>query len=487
MRLCVRWFVVLALGAGALDGCAKVVVGPEGPGGSGGSPGTGGTAGTGGTTECTSPEDCDDGNECTEDLCTEGACESAQVDDGTSCAEGECQQGVCIQRFACTEQGIRDAIAEGGGPHYFACAGPQTVTTAAEIVIDNNVILVGEGNLTVDANESHRVLSVAPSVTVELVGMTVSGGFVDVEGARGAGILNDGTLTITDSNVESNTIGYDRAFTDGGGIYNSGALTIVGSAVRDNLIPMGDGCGIFSTGTLALVNSEVTDNRAMVDTRKGCAITSTGTLTVIGCNITGNAAADGATVWSSGTLTMIDSAVGNNNLYYAIRSDGVATVVNSTLECELDSSIYHSSGTLTLISSTVVNSDFPPAIQLGTSAEMIVTNSLIFGGENDTFSACSGGRVTSGGYNIESVTDSCSLTDSTDLRAVITAQLMLGPLADNGGSTLTYELLPGSVAIDRIPESMCLDADGEPLKTDQRGVERPQGASCDIGAFELEQ
>ena len=65
---------------------------------------------------------------------------------------------------------------------------------------------------------------------------------------------------------------------------------------------------------------------------------------------------------------------------------------------------------------------------------------------------------------------------------------MLGPLQNNGGPTETHALLPGSVAIDQIPEADCVDEDGEPLITDQRGELRPAGAEskCDVGAFEVQ-
>jgi hypothetical protein len=56
---------------------------------------------------------------------------------------------------------------------------------------------------------------------------------------------------------------------------------------------------------------------------------------------------------------------------------------------------------------------------------------------------------------------------------------MLAALADNGGPTQTHALLPGSPAIDAASD------DCPPPATDQRGVSRPQGAKCDIGAFEL--
>jgi hypothetical protein len=56
---------------------------------------------------------------------------------------------------------------------------------------------------------------------------------------------------------------------------------------------------------------------------------------------------------------------------------------------------------------------------------------------------------------------------------------LVGPLADNGGPTRTLALLSGSPAIDAVNDEHC-------PPTDQRGVSRPFGAHCDIGAFEVE-
>ena len=50
-------------------------------------------------------------------------------------------------------------------------------------------------------------------------------------------------------------------------------------------------------------------------------------------------------------------------------------------------------------------------------------------------------------------------------------------LQDNGGATLTHGLYPSSPAIDAGDPNAC-------PATDQRGVARPQGAACDIGAYE---
>ncbi|HXF86351.1 MAG TPA: choice-of-anchor Q domain-containing protein [Anaerolineales bacterium] len=57
------------------------------------------------------------------------------------------------------------------------------------------------------------------------------------------------------------------------------------------------------------------------------------------------------------------------------------------------------------------------------------------------------------------------------------ADPLLGPLADNGGFTQTMALLPGSPAIDAGDDTNC-------PATDQRGVTRPQGSHCDMGAYE---
>ena len=88
-------------------------------------------------------------------------------------------------------------------------------------------------------------------------------------------------------------------------------------------------------------------------------------------------------------------------------------------------------------------------------------------------------EVTSNGYNIESPANTCGFDpDGTDL--VNVPDPTFGTLADNGGPTMTHALLPGSVAIDKIPADSC------EVDEDQRGVTRPQGDSCDVGAFELE-
>jgi hypothetical protein len=58
-------------------------------------------------------------------------------------------------------------------------------------------------------------------------------------------------------------------------------------------------------------------------------------------------------------------------------------------------------------------------------------------------------------------------------------------LRNNGGPTETIVLAATSVARDAIPAGPCRDASGAPVATDQRGVPRPRGSGCDIGAVEM--
>ena len=107
-------------------------------------------------------------------------------------------------------------------------------------------------------------------------------------------------------------------------------------------------------------------------------------------------------------------------------------------------------------------------------------HSTIIAGNTDTggISPDVAGELNSQGFNL--IQDISGATIIGDLAGNIIGQdPLLGPLADNGGPTLTHALLTGSPAIDTADTSDFPD-------TDQRGVERPQGARPDIGAFEFE-
>ena len=273
--------------------------------------GSGGAGGTGGMPECQAPVDCeDDGDECTAARCTDGSCQTKPLADGAACTGGECRQGTCTSVFPCDEQGILDAIAEGGGPHFFACNGPTTVVTTAVIVINNDVILDGEGDLTVDGNLAHGVFFVPADKVVELRGVTVSGGRAE-RGNVGGGIHNQGTLTLTNSTVSGNTT---ESF--GGGILNEGRG--------------------FAQGTLTLTNSTVSGNTAVGAYAAGGGITNFGTLTLINSTVSGNTAPSGGGIVNLGTLTLTNSTVSGNTTSFGvgggILNDRTMTLTNSLID-----------------------------------------------------------------------------------------------------------------------------------------------------------
>ena len=451
MRYVFGFMCVCALGLVPLIGCSETT-GDGGSGGAAGDGGSGGTAGdgegSGGMPECQNPEDCDDGEECTTDTCASGVCENTAIDDGTTCAEsnecavgqcasgaceltpvtngtacgddaGTCQDGTC--EVACNEQGIRDAIAAGGGPYSFDCNGPQTVVTESEIVIDNDVVLDGESELTIDGNESHRVLSVAEEVVAEVRALTVSGGFV--AGDYGAGVLNDGTLTLLDVTVSNNTsveVCRDCTGGSGGGITNRGTLSLLRSTVSGNSALWHAGIDIWSGTTTLLLNSTVSGNSGVISAAVGVS-GSTGETT---------------------SVSLINSTVAYND---------------SSSEAWAD--IYASSSSVVTVTNTLVEGD---------CAGDMRSNGHNIESPGDT---C--------GFDQRG--------DQVNVSAEALNLEWFGFLRDNGGPTMTHALGWGSVAIDVIPAAQCIDANGAPLTIDQTDAPRPEmgGTMCDVGAFEF--
>jgi hypothetical protein len=111
-------------------------------------------------------------------------------------------------------------------------------------------------------------------------------------------------------------------------------------------------------------------------------------------------------------------------------------------------------------------------------------NSLISGNSGNLRPDCYG-TLNSQGYNlITNVTD-CTLNGDSSGN-LVGVDALLGPLQNNGGSTLTHALQDGGPAINAANPGGCLDHEGHLLATDQRGFDRPSNSSplCDIGAYE---
>jgi predicted outer membrane repeat protein len=160
----------------------------------------------------------------------------------------------------------------------------------------------------------------------------------------------------------------------------------------------------------------------------------------------------------TGTLSVVNSTVGGNastgmsggGLYL---NNGTAAITYTTIASNTASSggfgLHRNEGTLSVLNTVLAY--------------------------NGTLSDNCGGEITSMGYNLEYGT-SCPFTATGD---VIETLPLLGRLADVEGALL-YPLLEDSPAIDA---GQCQPG----LTTvDQRGLTRPQGEGCDVGAYERE-
>ncbi len=299
---------------------------------------------------------------------------------------------------------------------------------------------------------------------------TVSGN----SGNRGGGLWNaeNGTLFLVDSVVK------DNSANKGGGVYNDGGtLTMMNGTLSNNTDanPL-NGAAIYSTnsGSLTIDSSVVSGNTAPGIYGAG------GTVTLSNSTVSGNS--ETGILNQFGTVTITNSTISNNN--QGIGSNGTLTVVNTTVSANTGPGIVNNIGTATVTHSTVVGQTAVNGIVINSRDDgtLNLTNSVI--ADWGSGRACAGaGTVTSLGHNLTN-DDTCGLSPASgDLP---NTDPLLGPLADNGGPTQTHALLAGSPAIDAIPLADCTDPDGNPVTTDQRGVSRPQGVGCDIGAFELE-
>ena len=326
-----------------------------------------------------------------------------------------------------------DVITLPAGTYTLSIVGAgEDLNATGDLDITGDLTINGAGDATIiDGGAIDRVLTIVLGATVFIDSVTIQNGNPGA-GAGAGGILNAGTLTLTNSTVTDNT---GENF--GGGISNSGTLSLTDTTVSDNILGgtnlSGGGGGIFSSGTLTLTRSTVSGNSTIG--RGGGIYGADPTITITNGTISGNTALNGGGIFNRfGTVIITHATIAGNT---ATDNGG---------------GIWNFGGTMTL------------------------ANSIVSGNTAATPSDDCAGSITSLGHNLASDA-SCAFAGVGDLNST---DPLLGPLADNGGPTMTHALLSGSPAIDAVPLAFCT------VTTDQRGVPRPQGPECDIGAFEVE-
>jgi fibronectin-binding autotransporter adhesin len=305
-------------------------------------------------------------------------------------------------------------------------AGDTTIHVTNPLMILRNVAIDGGNHQVVISGDTND--DGTPDAQVISVGAGVTAVLSRLTVTKGTnGITNGGTLTVANSTFSGNSA------TLGGGILNSGTLTVVNSTFSSNSAADSGG-GIANAGTLTVANSTFSTNSA----DNGGGIANYGTLTMANSTFSGNSAASGGAIYlnsASNHFTNVtfvgNSASGNGAAFY---NDGGSLEMHNTL------------------------------ISKGAGSA----------------NSCYGAPSSYGSNLTDDASCTTGFTQVTDLK--------LGPLGDNGGPTQTFALLPGSPAIDGGNDAICAAAVGAPSYgaggLDQRGLSRPQGAHCDIGAFE---
>lgn len=394
-------------------------------------------------------------------------------------------------------------------------------------------IVVSGGRL---SNAGGGIRIAGGSLTLERA--TVRENWVRDEG--GGGIANiGGTLLLIDTSISDNEVGF-RGF-DGGGIWNEmgevtaanctisrnmthrsgggmmnhgGTVSIAGSVVSDNSTSDGGGGGVYARENAVLMISDSTVTRNHADSGAGIASTDAST-EVIRCmvsdNVVGVGRFDGGGIVSSGgSLTVVDSTICGNR---ATRGGGIdcgyaEVIIRSCTICQ-NEAVYDGGGiskgydTLALVNSTISGNSSQVGdgggvyIRGGTTSIVNCTlamnqvadghgsNLRVYGVADRTdvtnciIADAVGGTDTWGGYTdigYNIVEDGSGVSQSSSR----SGDPSLGPLMDNGGPSPTHMLLDGSIARDTG------DCAGGTVDVDQRGISRPQGDGCDVGAVEAE-
>ncbi len=208
-------------------------------------------------------------------------------------------------------QAVLDANAHAGADEIrFKHTAEGTITLLSQLSVTGDLTVngPGAGDLTVSGGGATRVLNVAAGVNVAVKDLTIANGKV-TGAAKGAGILNAGTLTIDKSVITGNLASFQ-----GGGIENTGTLTVKRSSVSANrAVSSGGGIHNAGTGVVVIERSTVSNNTCVGD---GAGIRSeVGTvLTVTESTVSGNSASGYGTggIASGATFTLRDSLVAGN-------------------------------------------------------------------------------------------------------------------------------------------------------------------------------
>ncbi|MCY4537234.1 MAG: hypothetical protein OXE52_03290 [Chloroflexi bacterium] len=371
----------------------------------------------------------------------------------------------------------------------------RNITLDAELPQITSEITIEGGGYTISGDSAYRIFYIGNDGTLSLNNTTVTNGkaanecpYFNSKGNEvgttyypcGGAIVNLGNLAIGNSAFTGNSAaGKGGTMGEGGAISSlvKSNLTISNSAFTGNSTA-GEGGAISSWSNLTISNSAFTDNSAE---NGGAIIHNIGELTVIDSAFTGNSAENrGGAIFGLGNLSISNSAFTDNSAENggAISSFGELTVSNSTFTHNSARDPYYRSfggaivysGTTTLTHVTIARNSADSGgggftMNMGSRDGLNLRNSII---------ALNSGGDCHGVLN----QDIGNLIQDGSCLANNSGNPSFGKLVEPTEGLPAYlSLVIGSAAIDAAHPAYCME-------TDQRGVARPQGDACDIGAYE---
>src|SRR5262245_13627858 len=219
-------------------------------------------------------------------------------------------------------------------------------------------------------------------------------------------------------------------------------MTLANSTVSDNSAP------VFGAGV---------DNHASGSGANAVLLVTKSTVSGNSAGVSGGGVANRGYLGGAGNATLTNSTLSDNSANFG------GGVTNRAL----------SGGASTVLTRSLISGNIAPgggAEIGGTGGTITAANSNLFGHSGLT-NAQAFSSFAPGGSDLTATSNG---TTPTALAAILDTTL-----ANNGGLTQTHNLVAGSPALNASPD----DADCQDI--DQRGVPRPQGAACDIGAVEV--
>jgi Tol biopolymer transport system component len=362
-------------------------------------------------------------------------------------------------------QAITDAVS-GDAIVFDPSLAGQTITLSSYVPINGKRVILDGSGLSPQVTISGGGLLLNGPSTLDIYDLTLSN-------------FNAPFMFRMDTTIRNSTL--KNFVSDVIRSYAPASLTIIDSTLEGN-----QGAVIIASGSATTITNSVLRNNA----GRAIQTSGSGSLTITNSTISGS---QGDAIIANGPTTIMDSSVMGNRGLAIVTSGMPLSLINTTIYQNLSGAMILNGSETTIVNSTIAQNPGRTAdILVNGGSDLAIFNSTIVA---DTYRVLflNGGTTLNVNNSILFCThpDECFFSNGANIINNINsmvgengtlAEYGLAAPYENGGPTLTMALLPGSPLIDAGDDAVCAVPPVNGL--DQRGMTRPQGAHCDIGAYE---